>query len=610
MFTEPALAGLTSTMPEKLKQKNQENQPYRTPIEKNNYETRQTKPNSQTQVKSINEADEYFQQGKNCLKNGQYQNAIDYFTMVIRLNPNHEASYLHRGVSKIALKKYYDSIDDFNKVIELNPKKPDAYFYRGTARNELKQYESAINDYNKAIQLIPNEAIIYKERGLVKTKLKQYESAINDFNKAIELKPMFVEAYGERGIAKARLKQYEDAISDFTRVIQITNSLNHKANAYYNMGAVKLNLSQYESALNDFNLAIQINPNFSKTFLYRGITKIGLKQYDDAIADFKSAIGLDNKDDKSYMYMGLAKCGLKQYESARYDYMYSIRLNPNNPTAYYLRGIYRYITYYNYNEKMSAFEDLEKASSLLKTQNTNKALKEAQKVDIILKSLKENRPIYGVEIDIAKDFQYDEMPIILKLDKKTTNELNSLSTEFRNENTSQPTKQIKQYNTSLPKNASNIDESVWISYLSSVQKQIKKNWKPKFDKSQSNSDKLTTSVLFEINPKGNIIKKQIIKKSSNQKYDKSVSNAISQINKFAPLPNSFNENLNFVFDFTYVIRDVTKEKDNIKIKDGIAQVSISKEYYNCAKLIGKGIEAILTLPITILLLIFYAGGSV
>ncbi|MGN0004595.1 MAG: TonB C-terminal domain-containing protein [Candidatus Gastranaerophilaceae bacterium] len=174
-------------------------------------------------------------------------------------------------------------------------------------------------------------------------------------------------------------------------------------------------------------------------------------------------------------------------------------------------------------------------------------------------SLKENRPIYSVEIDVTNEV----MPIILKLDKKTTNELNSLSTEFRNENTLQPTKQIKQYNTSLPKNASNIDESVWISYLSSVQKQIKKNWKPKFDKSQSNSDKLTTSVLFEINPKGNIIKKQIIKKSSNQKYDKSVSNAISQINKFAPLPNSFNENLNFVFDFTYVIRDVTKEKDKL-----------------------------------------------
>lgn len=450
-----------------------------------------------------------------------------------------------------------------------------------TMPETLKQKKLKKQEQESKHQVIFNQN---NNETIYKQEVKQTESNSNKANE-----------YYQIGISHYNKEQYQSAIDYFTTAIRLKP--NH-VNSYYYRGLSKSKLKQYESAINDYTQAILLNPNDSNSYKNRGIAKIALKQYNEAIIDLKEAIGLNNNDAIAYQYLGLAKCGLKRYESARYDYMYSIRLNPNNPTAYYLRGIYRYITYYNYNEKMSAFEDLQKAIYLFSTQNRSTSLKEAQKVDIILKSLKKGNSIDGIKINVTNEV----MPIILKLDKKTTNELNSLSTEFKNENTSQTIKQTKQYNSSLHKNALNIDESVWISYLDSVQKQIKKVWKPKFDKSQSNSDKLTTSVLFEINSKGDIIKKQIIKKSSNQKYDKSVSNVISQINKFAPLPNSFNENITFVFDFTYVIKG-SKEKDDIKIKDGTAQVYLSKEHYNIGKCIGKCIDGIITLPVTILFLI-------
>jgi tetratricopeptide (TPR) repeat protein len=86
-------------------------------------------------------------------ENGQYQQAIDNFSEVIRLKANYKMDYL------MALS------EDFNKAISLKPDYINPYNYRGKAYSELGQYKSAIEDYSTAIRLKPDYTDAYNNRG-------------------------------------------------------------------------------------------------------------------------------------------------------------------------------------------------------------------------------------------------------------------------------------------------------------------------------------------------------------------------------------------------------------------------------------------------------------
>ena len=101
--------------------------------------------------------------------NGQYQQAIDNFSEVIRLKANYKMDYLMalsgRGIAYIYLKQYQRAIEDFNKAISLKPDYINPYNYRGKAYSELGQYKSAIEDYSTAIRLKPDYTDAYNNRG-------------------------------------------------------------------------------------------------------------------------------------------------------------------------------------------------------------------------------------------------------------------------------------------------------------------------------------------------------------------------------------------------------------------------------------------------------------
>jgi tetratricopeptide (TPR) repeat protein len=103
--------------------------------------------------------------------NGQYQQAIDNFSEVIRLKANYKTDYLMaysgRGIAYIYLKQYQRAIEDFSQAISLKPDYINPYNYRGKAYHELGQYKSAIEDYSTAIRLKPDYADAYHNRGLL-----------------------------------------------------------------------------------------------------------------------------------------------------------------------------------------------------------------------------------------------------------------------------------------------------------------------------------------------------------------------------------------------------------------------------------------------------------
>ena len=114
---------------------------------------------------SLDEVLEYLESGNDYEKQGQYPQAIEIYTKIIKSNPKNIAAYYNRGLAYTLKEKYDLAIQDYSQAIALNPQDATAYNNRGNAYSNIKKYDLAIQDFDKAIKLNPQDATAYFNRG-------------------------------------------------------------------------------------------------------------------------------------------------------------------------------------------------------------------------------------------------------------------------------------------------------------------------------------------------------------------------------------------------------------------------------------------------------------
>lgn len=191
-----------------------------------------------------------------------------------------------RGVDAYFDKEWETALECFSKLIELDPDHADAYIYRGNTMLKLERHDEALADFTKAIEIKPVEAVAYYNRGITLGKLERNDEALADFTKATELKPDEADAYINRGITLGKLDRHDEALADYTKAIELKPDF---ANAYHNRGATLDILERYDEALADFTKAIEIRPNNADTYLNAAENRILADQPDAALEYLDSA---------------------------------------------------------------------------------------------------------------------------------------------------------------------------------------------------------------------------------------------------------------------------------------------------------------------------------
>lgn len=148
--------------------------------------------------------------------------AINYWTQVIRIEPNVAEHYVQRGMAKVKSGLHSAAIADYDEAIRLNPDNlHQVYHERGYARMILREHDLALGDFNRAIELKPDSAEAYNGRGMAKNVLKQPEEAIEALDEAIRLDPNHARAYTSRGVAKTSLKRFQEAKADLEKALKL-----------------------------------------------------------------------------------------------------------------------------------------------------------------------------------------------------------------------------------------------------------------------------------------------------------------------------------------------------------------------------------------------------
>lgn len=122
----------------------------------------------------------YYNEGQKYFKTGNYKSAIKKYSKCIELDKSQADAYFARGTAKMEMMKFDDAINDFNEVLKIEPFYTFAYANRGIAI--LRKYEFKNSRTIKKIKGI--QIMATKETKIPETELTKI---CTDLNKAVSL---------------------------------------------------------------------------------------------------------------------------------------------------------------------------------------------------------------------------------------------------------------------------------------------------------------------------------------------------------------------------------------------------------------------------------------
>ncbi|MEK0181955.1 tetratricopeptide repeat protein [Microcoleus anatoxicus] len=211
-------------------------------------------------------ADDFFIQGEDKYKKGDYQGAVADYNQALRINPNYAEAYFSRGLARSDLGDKQGAIADYNEALRINPNDVIAYYNRGVARYKLGDKQGAIADYDQALRIDSNNASFYLNRGTARSDLGDKQGAIADYDQALRIDPNNAKAYNNRGTARDELGDKRGALADYDQALRIDPNY---ASPYNNRGVIRASLGNQQGAIQDYQKAADLYQQQGDTDKYK-----------------------------------------------------------------------------------------------------------------------------------------------------------------------------------------------------------------------------------------------------------------------------------------------------------------------------------------------------
>jgi tetratricopeptide (TPR) repeat protein len=268
-----------------------------------------------------------------------YEQALQYYSDAIKLNPNFAPAYLSTGLVRQLLNPRYDILPDLNKAIERDPVYGDAFKHRAIYYVGEMDYEAALDDLKFAIQLMPYNPQYYLELADVYLALGEDELALENAREGHQRDITLLDGY--MVLAKAFLAN--DMPEEALEKIEVfglykPNDPNYLAllgGSLYEIG------EDYDRALEVLEKAKDIDSELAIGRYYHGLTAIAIGEPKQAVNDLYVARSLEPKNFDYNIWFGIAL-----YEDERFEDAYGqinasealIRLVEHQAIFYYYKA--------------------------------------------------------------------------------------------------------------------------------------------------------------------------------------------------------------------------------------------------------------------------------
>ncbi|XP_057344474.1 tetratricopeptide repeat protein 6 [Manis pentadactyla] len=270
-------------------------------------------------------------------RNKEFEQAVDFFTWALKINPSFLDAYIGRGNSYMeygheeAMKQ---AQKDFVKALHFNPTYNKARISLGYNLQAQGKFQKAWNHFTIAIEIDPKSYLSYEGRAIVCLQMGDNFAAIQDINASIKINTT-AEFLTNRGVIHEFLGQRQNAMRDYQAAISLNPMYSL---AYFNAGNVYFHHRQFSQARDYFSKALKFDPENECAAMNRAIVNTILKQYKEAREDFTYVVESCPFWAAVYFNRAHFYCCLKQYELAEEDLNKALSLKPNDALAYNLRA--------------------------------------------------------------------------------------------------------------------------------------------------------------------------------------------------------------------------------------------------------------------------------
>jgi tetratricopeptide (TPR) repeat protein len=237
-------------------------------------------------------------QAADCLKRGQFEEAIALYTQCIEANPDEVSNYWPLGLAYLL---YGDQAEAQNVWFAALMAIPEDEAEAAVAQLvqmltvaaqqqlEAEQRAFAIQILQQAVELDAEQAEIYYNLGHLLAQQGQLDDAIAAWQQAVTLNPALTEAYEHLADLFQRLEQFDDAIACYTEILHtIPDSLQ----TFYNLGLCLLHQQRWDEAIACFQRVIQLNPEFVPAYGDEGMALVLQGQLAEGATQLHRAVSL------------------------------------------------------------------------------------------------------------------------------------------------------------------------------------------------------------------------------------------------------------------------------------------------------------------------------
>ena len=213
------------------------------------------------------------------------------------------AAWLERGISELKIGEYSSAINFFSKVIKEEPNHPDALFNRGCCFMNVNEHKQAIPD----LLSITKDNPLYDKRTYIAlamcfASLSDYDTAIRQLSKGLLKFPKYAEGFITRGQLFSQQMRWDKAIQDFFKAISLNPA---EGGAYLGLGDSYIGMNDKKSALKAYSQAIQCSGTCFQGLVRRAKLCFDMQEYDKTLADLELALSHNTEDAEVYYYKAL-----------------------------------------------------------------------------------------------------------------------------------------------------------------------------------------------------------------------------------------------------------------------------------------------------------------
>lgn len=240
---------------------------------------------------SVEKIDVYYEIADIHLIFDQYENAIEIYNEIIKLDEESSGAYYGIAVSHELLGSDLRFAEKYYKLaIKYDENYDRAYYYLGHIYDRLGDKEKALELFRKCVEIDETDFVSINDIGSIYEEFGQFDKAKEYFERSLKINPEYSMALYNMGVVYKRLGDVDTAINYYYKSLE--EEKYHLT--YLNLSAIYIERNQLDKTLEILDEGIFYNPDSVNLHYNRACTFSKLGDSKSAYRDIKRAIEINS----------------------------------------------------------------------------------------------------------------------------------------------------------------------------------------------------------------------------------------------------------------------------------------------------------------------------